>query len=56
MEMRIIAEGIENEAQLSKLLELGCHQGQGFLVSPAVSADQVVSLYDKGRFSNAFTV
>lgn len=46
MEMRIIAEGIENEAQLSKLLELGCHQGQGYLVSPAVSADQIKMMCD----------
>jgi diguanylate cyclase (GGDEF)-like protein len=56
MEMRIIAEGIENEAQLSKLLELGCHQGQGFLVSPAVPPDQVVSLCDKVRLSDQATV
>jgi len=44
MEMRIIAEGIETEEQLSKLLESGCHQGQGYLISPAIAPDEVVSI------------
>jgi diguanylate cyclase (GGDEF)-like protein len=56
MEMRIIAEGIENEAQLKKLLELGCHEGQGFLVSPAVSPEQIALLCDKGCIPNLATV
>ena len=47
MEMRIIAEGIENEEQLSELLDSGCHQGQGYIVSPAVSPDEVVTLCGK---------
>ncbi len=44
MEMRVIAEGIENEEQLSELLESGCHQGQGYLVSPAVSPSEIVAI------------
>lgn len=36
-ELDLIAEGIENELQLSQLIELGCKYGQGFLFSPPVS-------------------
>lgn len=31
--MKVVAEGIENEAQLRRLLNLGCEIGQGFLFS-----------------------
>ena len=44
MDMHIIAEGIENEEQLSKLLESGCHHGQGYIVSPAISPEEVKKL------------
>lgn len=36
MNLEVIAEGIESEAQLVLLRQLGVHQGQGFLFSPAV--------------------
>jgi EAL domain-containing protein (putative c-di-GMP-specific phosphodiesterase class I) len=36
--MKIIAEGIETEAQASRLLAMGCRYGQGYLYSPAVPA------------------
>ena len=32
----IIAEGIETTDQLAKVMDAGCHQGQGFLWSPAI--------------------
>jgi EAL domain-containing protein (putative c-di-GMP-specific phosphodiesterase class I) len=32
----IIAEGIETTDQLDKVMDAGCHQGQGFLWSPAI--------------------
>jgi diguanylate cyclase (GGDEF)-like protein/PAS domain S-box-containing protein len=34
----IIAEGVETEAQLRRLIEMKCEKGQGFLLGPPVSA------------------
>jgi EAL domain-containing protein (putative c-di-GMP-specific phosphodiesterase class I) len=38
---RVIAEGIETPAQMSRLRELGCELGQGFHMSRPVSAERV---------------
>jgi diguanylate cyclase len=37
----VIAEGIEDDQTLERLRELGCDQGQGALISPAVGAAQI---------------
>ena len=37
----VVAEGIETQAQMSTVLDLGCRLGQGFLLSPAVSGDDL---------------
>jgi diguanylate cyclase (GGDEF)-like protein/PAS domain S-box-containing protein len=42
--MRVIVEGIEQRAQLERLLELGCTFGQGRLLSPPVDADAALEL------------
>jgi EAL domain-containing protein (putative c-di-GMP-specific phosphodiesterase class I) len=34
LRLKVIAEGVENEAQLSMLRRLGCEEGQGYLFSP----------------------
>lgn len=39
LELDIIAEGIETEAQRATLLKLGCHCGQGFLFSKALTLE-----------------
>ncbi|MBL4603626.1 MAG: bifunctional diguanylate cyclase/phosphodiesterase [Emcibacteraceae bacterium] len=39
--MTIIAEGIETRAQMIKLQQLGCHYGQGFLFSKALTASKI---------------
>ncbi len=38
--MQVVAEGIEDEAQLAYLASLGCPLGQGFLFSPALPPAQ----------------
>ena len=40
----VVAEGIETERELEILRTLGCDRGQGFIVSPALPAEQFVAL------------
>ncbi len=40
--LRVVAEGVETEAQRATLAALGCDSYQGFLCSPAVPAEQFV--------------
>ncbi|WP_052190592.1 bifunctional diguanylate cyclase/phosphodiesterase [Chitinibacter sp. ZOR0017] len=40
LNLHLIAEGIEDTRTLTKLQELGCEQGQGFLWSPAITASE----------------
>ncbi len=42
LELTVIAEGVENEAQLARLRKLRCDAYQGFLFSQAVDADAFV--------------
>ena len=39
--MKVLAEGIENLSQLEILRDLGCDEGQGYLLSRPLAADQV---------------
>ena len=39
MRQEIVAEGVENEAQMQFLRGLGCDQLQGYLFSPPVNAN-----------------
>ncbi|PZO02128.1 MAG: diguanylate cyclase [Hyphomicrobiales bacterium] len=45
--MKIIAEGIETQAQAEWLQSMGCRLGQGFLYSPAVPAGVVTELLQR---------
>lgn len=47
--MRVAAEGVETEQQRAKLAALGCHEMQGPLLSPRLSALQLVELTRPGR-------
>jgi len=38
LDMKVIAEGVETEAQRAFLLEIGCDEFQGFLYAPALDA------------------
>lgn len=50
--MTIIAEGIETRQQLQKLRNLGCHYGQGFLFSKALSAEKIPDIIKKQPYKN----
>ena len=43
--MKVIAEGVETEAQRQVLLNAGCDYGQGYLFSKPVSASEFASKY-----------
>jgi len=42
--LETVAEGIEQEDQVAKLLELGCVAGQGFLFAPSSALDAVAAM------------
>jgi EAL domain-containing protein (putative c-di-GMP-specific phosphodiesterase class I) len=46
LRMRVVAEGIETEAQRARLIALGCDTGQGFLFSAPVNADRAERLLE----------
>jgi EAL domain-containing protein (putative c-di-GMP-specific phosphodiesterase class I) len=52
--MKITAEGIEHESQLSKLKALGCDVGQGYLIGKPVAAKALrpPDVHDTGRHQN----
>ena len=41
LDLKVVAEGIENQNQLDFLNKHHCEEGQGYLFSPAVNADQL---------------
>ncbi|NNM71366.1 putative bifunctional diguanylate cyclase/phosphodiesterase [Enterovirga aerilata] len=47
--LTITAEGVEGSEQEADLLARGCQQGQGYLFSQAVSAEEAVSLLRPGQ-------
>jgi diguanylate cyclase (GGDEF)-like protein/PAS domain S-box-containing protein len=44
---RMVAEGIETEAQLARLVEMGCDKGQGYLLGRPLSPRQIADLIDR---------
>jgi diguanylate cyclase (GGDEF)-like protein len=45
--LEVVAEGVEEDAQLGFLREAGCDMAQGFLLSRPVEADQVIDLVNR---------
>jgi diguanylate cyclase len=48
LNLKVVAEGVETEAQATKLRELQCDQAQGFFYSPPVPAEQLVRMLKSG--------
>jgi len=48
LQLHIIAEGVETEAQLNVLRALGCDDVQGFLIAHPMSVDAITPLLEKG--------
>ena len=46
MDMKVIAEGIEQKEQFELLQKMGCDYGQGFLFSAAVPADTFANMIE----------
>jgi EAL domain-containing protein (putative c-di-GMP-specific phosphodiesterase class I) len=46
--LRVVAEGVETEAQRSLLASWDCHEIQGFLISPALPPDEAILLARMG--------
>jgi len=44
LRLHLVAEGIENRAQLECLKELGCRYGQGYWFSPPVELERLREL------------
>jgi diguanylate cyclase (GGDEF)-like protein len=44
-----IAEGVESESTLARLLEMGCHEGQGLHWAPALPAEEFLAFVKKHR-------
>jgi diguanylate cyclase len=51
LNLKVVAEGVETEAQATKLRELNCDQAQGFFYSPPVPAEQLVRMLKAPPFA-----
>lgn len=51
LNLKVIAEGVENAEQLEFLREQGCDQVQGYLMSPPVSAEEFSRLLTTGHWA-----
>ncbi len=55
-DLRVVAEGIETEAQRDFLLEAGCEYAQGYLFSPPVTAAEVAGLWSPASADSSGTL
>jgi diguanylate cyclase (GGDEF)-like protein len=47
LQLSIVAEGVEEVAQLNALKAMNCNEAQGFLFSPAIPPDELLGLVDR---------
>lgn len=50
LQFKVLAEGVETEAHERTLIDMGCDEGQGYLYSRPISADDLLDKY--GRFGD----
>jgi diguanylate cyclase (GGDEF)-like protein len=48
LDLEVVAEGIEGAPTIDKLLELGCHRGQGYLLSMPIAPKELTSIMTAG--------
>jgi EAL domain-containing protein (putative c-di-GMP-specific phosphodiesterase class I) len=46
--LKVVAEGIETEHQLTALRELGCERGKGFLFAKPMLINDLIEFLDQG--------
>lgn len=49
LDIPVVAEGVETEAQVAFLMDHGCPRFQGYLVAPALPSDEFVNLVKRGE-------
>jgi EAL domain-containing protein (putative c-di-GMP-specific phosphodiesterase class I) len=49
LNLKVVAEGVETEAQQAFLTELGCNTLQGYLLGKPVSAQTIEALCARGK-------
>jgi len=47
LKMKTVAEGVETQMNFDNLKEMGCDQAQGFLLSKAIPADEILEWFDQ---------
>jgi len=47
LNLKVVAEGIEDQQQFDTLLKIGCHLGQGYLMSKPYNVDVLLSKTNK---------
>jgi diguanylate cyclase (GGDEF)-like protein/PAS domain S-box-containing protein len=48
LNLKVVAEGVENKTQLDILKSLGCHQAQGYYFSRPVPSEEALAMITKG--------
>lgn len=52
LDLRVVAEGVETEAQLAFLRDIHCHEAQGFLLSRPLPPKEIADLLRKQQVGN----
>ena len=54
LNLKVVAEGIEEDEQKQFLVDINCEYGQGYLFSPPITADKFEALLRKQANSDNF--